>query len=123
MVNSFEKIFSLIESIKLTTPNQVILSQKRPRQEIRIDHLQEIGTQYEFPEKTYAYTQLTEQIYLFDKPVAFESFWLRLHQAPQAFSTNEVALRYFKIYNGQKLVAQTHFYFWSDEWFLMTPSS
>jgi hypothetical protein len=44
MVNTFEKIFSTVESIHLTTPNQVILSQKRPREEIRIDHLKEIGT-------------------------------------------------------------------------------
>jgi hypothetical protein len=76
---AFEKIYSTTESILIMFPNQVLLSQRRPKTERRIDHLKEIGTQYEFPDGTFAYTTVDEQTYLFSKPVSIESFWLRLH--------------------------------------------
>jgi hypothetical protein len=71
-----------------------------------LSNIKEVGTQYEFPEGTYAYTTLQEQEYLFDKPVSIESFWLRLHRSPDAFKTSEVANRKFWVYNGRTLVAE-----------------
>lgn len=104
-------------------PNQVILSQVRPRKEVRIDHLEEIGSQYEFPSGTYAYTTETQQVYLFSKPVSIESFWLRLHQPPQAYKTEEYGSRLVSIYNGNTLVNSAVYQLWSDEWYLISPKS
>lgn len=82
IASAFEKIYSSTEAITIMFPNQVILSQRRPRIETRLDHLEEVGSMYEFPSDTYAYTTTTDQVYFFNKPVSIESFWLRLHQAP-----------------------------------------
>lgn len=119
---AFEKVYSTTESILIMFPKQVLLTQRRPKIEHRIDHLKEIGSQYEFPEGTYAYTTVDEQTYLFSKPVSIESFWLRLHQPGQAYKQEEVGTRYIKVYNGKKLVQHTIINLWSDEWYLLTPS-
>ena len=80
----------------------------------------EVKTNFEFPSNTYAYTTTTEQIYVFQKTVSIESFWLRLHQAPQAFKEDEFGTRYVKVYNDEKLVSSQIFNLWSDEWYLIT---
>lgn len=103
-------------------PNQVFLSQKQPASLIRIDHLKEVGTEYEFPSGTYAYTTLTDQVYLLDKPVSVESFWLRLHRSPNPFVQDEIGVRYVKLYLGSRLVAESKIVLWSDEWYLIVPN-
>ena len=80
-----------------------------------------MGTQYEFPGGTYAYTTTTDMVYQFSKPVSIQSFWLRLHQAPQAYKEVEFGTKLVQIYNGQMLVAQSVVYLWSDQWYLVTP--
>ena len=121
LAKAFEKIYSSTESLTLMFPRQIMLSQKRPRQEIRIDHLKEIGSQFEFPSDTYAYTTTTEQVYLFSKPVAIESFWLRIHQPPQAYKNQEYGTRFLILMNGDQIVSKTVVALWSDEWYLITP--
>ena len=71
-----------------------------------MSHIKEVGTQYEFPEGTYAYTTVERQEYLFDKLVSIESFWLRLHRSPETFRTSEIGWRKIWVYNGQTLVAE-----------------
>jgi hypothetical protein len=48
-----------------------MLSTKSPKKEISLEHLTEVGTQYEFPGGTYAYTTTTDMVYQFNKPVSF----------------------------------------------------
>lgn len=57
-----------------------------------------------------------------NKPVSIESFWLRLHRSPNPFVLDEIGVRYVKLYLGSRLVADSKFVLWSDEWYLITPS-
>ena len=49
LAKAFEKIYSSTEAITIMFPRQIMLSSQRPRQEIRLDHLKEVGSQFEFP--------------------------------------------------------------------------
>ena len=60
-------------------------------------------------------------MYLFSKPVSFESFWLRIHQPPQAYKNQEFDTRFLIVMNGEQIVSKTVVQLWSDEWYLVTP--
>ncbi len=79
-----------------------------------------MGSEYEFPSGTYAYTTLTDQVYLWNKPVSIESFWLRLHRSPNPFVKDEIGVRQVQVFLGSRLVAESKIVLWSDEWYLIT---
>ncbi len=103
---AFEKIYSTTEDLLIMFPNQIILSQKPNLNEVSLSNIKEVGTQYEFPDGTYAYTTLDDQVYFFGKPVSIESFWLRLHRSNDAFRVSEVAYRTVRVFLGNILVAE-----------------
>ena len=56
-----------------------MLSQKRPKNEVRIDDAYVPELDAEMPSDTYAYTTFDPFVMSFDKSVSFQSFWIRLH--------------------------------------------
>ena len=56
IAKSFGKIYSPTIELVVSFTGQVMLSQKRPPKEIRIDHIEEKDQQYFLPSDTYAYT-------------------------------------------------------------------
>ncbi len=102
---------------------QVMLSQKRPPKEVRIDHISEKETQYYIPSDTYAYTTQTPYVMNFDREVSIESFWLRLHRSPKAYIERSEGTRLVQVYHNSHLVAETTFMLTSDEWILIKPHS
>ena len=61
-------------------------------------------------------------VFLMDRPVILESFWLRLHQPPQAHIQEEMATRKVEFWLGDRLVAQNNIVLLSDEWYLIRSS-
>jgi hypothetical protein len=60
-------------------------------------------------------------VFLWDRPISIESFWLRLHRAPNPFTKREVGFRTVEVYNGDYLVAENSMLLTSDEWYLALP--
>ena len=58
LAKSFSKQYTPSLTLMITLPYQVMMSTKRPPEEIRIDHLKEIDTHFGFPSDSYAYTAL-----------------------------------------------------------------
>ena len=56
IAKSFGKIYSPTVELVVSFPRQVMLSQKRPPHEVRIDHIQEQEEVYYLPSDTYAYS-------------------------------------------------------------------
>ena len=103
---------------------QVMLSQKRPPHEVRIDHIKESednGVVYFLPSDTYAYTTKQPLIVQFDKEVNIESFWVRLHRSPKAYIERSEGTRLIQVYHNSNVVAETTFLLTSTEWVLIKP--
>ena len=98
IAKSFSKIYTASEELIVNFPYQVMMSTKRPPEEIRIDHLKEIDTHFGFPSDSYAYTALEPFIIQFDKEVNIDSFWLRLHRSPIVYLDNFKGQRTVKVY-------------------------
>ena len=91
---------------------------------MRIDHLQaKGGTEYGFPTGTYAYTATTPFVMEFDKEVAIQSFWVRLHRSPVVYLEMAQGARTIRVYNDGELMAETSFLLRSDEWYLIKPTN
>lgn len=105
-------------------PNQIWLSQKMAVDQVAISQALETDAHalYEFPRGTYAYTTSEPMVFLWDKPVSIESFWLRLHRAPNPFTQREMGFKTIRVYNGIVLVAESKVTLVSDEWFLIMPA-
>ena len=57
IARSFGKIYSPTVELVVSFPNQVMLSQKRPPHEVRIDHVSDMDDNlFYMPSDTYAYT-------------------------------------------------------------------
>ena len=56
IAHSFSKVYTPTVELIVSFPNQVMLSQKRPPHEVRIDHVSEKEEIYFLPSDTYAYT-------------------------------------------------------------------
>ena len=82
---SFGLIFTPTVELTISFPAQVMLSQKRPLNEVRIDHIQKKDSSPYLPAGTYAYATQQPFIMQFDKDVKIESFWIRLHRSPKAY--------------------------------------
>lgn len=122
IARSFGKIYSPTVELVVSFPHQVMLSQKRPPHEVRIDHIKEKEQQFYLPADTYAYTTATPFVMQFDTDVALESFWLRLHRSPKAYIERSEGTRVVRVYQGEHLVAETTFMLTSDEWVLIKPT-
>ena len=85
IAKSFSKIYSSTVELVVSFPRQVMLSQKRPAHEVRIDHIREQEEMYYLPSDTYAYASQDPFIMKFDTDVQIESFWIRLHRSPKAY--------------------------------------
>jgi hypothetical protein len=91
---TFKKFFTTNQELHIMFPNQIWLSQEKAHDEVSISHLPETANKnYEHPGGTYAYTTSQPMVYLWDQPVSIESFWLRLHRAPNPFTKIEMGLR------------------------------
>jgi hypothetical protein len=73
-----------------------------------------------FPTSTYCYS-IEELVFYWDKPVAVESFWLRLHL--KTIHEPDIQQRSVRMYLDGTLVLQTAFYLSATEWFLVRPSN
>ena len=123
IAKSFGKIYSPTVELVVSFPMQVMLSQKRPPHEVRIDHISEKDEMFYIPSDTYAYTTANPYIMQFDKDVSIESFWLRLHRSPKAYVERTEGTRLVQVYQNSQVVAETTFLLTSDEWVLIKPSS
>ena len=85
IAQSFSKVYTPTVELIVSFPNQVMLSQKRPPYEVRIDHVSEKEEIYFLPSDTYAYTTQKPYIMQFDNEVSIDSFWLRLHRSHKAY--------------------------------------
>ena len=123
IARSFGKIYTPTVELIVSFPNQVMLSQRRPPGEIRLDHYAATDQAgYDFPSETYAYTALTPYVMQFDKEVNFESFWIRLHRSPVVYLERAQGTRTVRVYKQGELAAETSFLLRSDEWYLIKPS-
>jgi hypothetical protein len=83
------------------------LTQKKAFDEVSFEHLgQPTKKNYLFPGGTYAYTTSQPMVYLWEKPVSIESFWVRLHRSANPFTRNEIGFRAVQVFNGDLLVAE-----------------
>ena len=98
IAKSFGKIYSPTVELVVSFPSQVMLSQKRPPHEVRIDHIKEEDAVFYLPSDTYAYTTQGPYMMQFDKEVQIESFWLRLHRSPKAYIERAEGTRTVQIY-------------------------
>jgi hypothetical protein len=79
----YQRTVTLTSEVLILTPNQLFLTQKPVENEVRLDHLTEVNTEYYFPKGTYAYTSEFEDMeFHFQQPIDIESFWVRLHSLP-----------------------------------------
>lgn len=99
---SFSKIYSPTIELVVSFPMQVMLSQKRPPHEIRLDHIKEKDEEelYFLPSGTYAYTTRNPLIIQFDKDVKIDSFWLRLHRSEKAYIDRSEGTRLVQVYHN-----------------------
>ena len=93
ITRSFTTVYSPTIQLVISFPYQVLLSQERPPEEIRIDHLDSSQLDYDFPEGTYAYTTQTPLVVHYDTSVYIKSFWLRLHRNPQVYMDRSYGTR------------------------------
>ena len=123
IASSFSKVYSPTVELIVSFPYQVMLSQKRPPEEIRIDHVHEKQETFFIPSDTYTYTTKKPFIMQFDREVTIDSFWLRLHRSDKAWITKSEGTRTVQVFNNSVIVAETTFLLTSDEWILVKPSS
>ena len=122
ITKSFSTIYSASVELIVSFPSPVMISQKRPPHEIRIDHIDDLKEElFYLPGDTYAYTTQTPYIMQFNQEVSIDSFWLRIHRSPKAYIEKSEGTRTVQVLKNSQVVAETTFVLTSDEWVHLKP--
>jgi hypothetical protein len=98
MNTSLEKIYSTKMTLIVRYLTQLWLSNVHPKNQIKIDHFRRReDSKIHFPSGVYGYTKLEPIIISYDKPVAIDSFWLRLHRSSQFLPANRELFEFKKV--------------------------
>ena len=123
IAKSFGKVYSPTVELIIDFPEPVMLSQKKPPHEINLAYSKQMEKDlFYYPLDTYAYTVNTPYIMHFDRQVAIESFWIRLHRSQKAYIQRAEGTRTVQVLQHGEVVAESTFLVPSDEWILIRPA-